>query len=561
MSKFSFTSPDGQIFEVLGPPGATEAQARAIFEQQTKSGGLAGLRPGDVISAATQAATGLRSALSQVGIKLPSSIDQSFAQLRNVQLTNPMSAADFVKQAAPNFSLGPLSNADVQGLLSQAAAQTAQLATAVTTDKGIGKFGLDISKLENTGFVKPGTAQSYALAPAPAVSQRDIDEAGKINAEGGDVTPEQVARNRQLTSFLTPSVFTGKNGVASLQTVLSNEAVQNSIQGTVLKQSYDLLTRTGITQGLSVERLGGLVQTASKFDVKTAVDFAKGVQINNISQVQLTAKAGEYATSFVNKLGSGIQTQTANLGTLAGQVGNIQNINDLSSLSGALGGNLTGLASEIGKLSSLPGVGGQLASLAGTVGRIGGAAGQVNGVIGQLSSISGQLGNLSSISGQLGNLNNIASLAKGFTNIAGAVGSAVGLVQGLFGGRGGSIYAGTVRPRGVSSTVNRSTVDASINAILGNAKIPTPTFAPQSSQILTGLAELKSLSGLAAIQQKLSGEIPVISVGLSSSGLTTADDVRLTYTGSDPIVWDRVNRERITLGLPGLADIGIPRPR
>ena len=51
MSKFSFTSADGQTFELLGPPGATVEQARAIFDQQTRSGGLVGLRGGDVVSA------------------------------------------------------------------------------------------------------------------------------------------------------------------------------------------------------------------------------------------------------------------------------------------------------------------------------------------------------------------------------------------------------------------------------------------------------------------------------------------------------------------------------
>ena len=551
MSKFSFTSSDGQVFEVAGPPGATLEQARAIFDQQVSSGGLVGLRPGETVSAVTQASAGLQSAVSQVGLRLPNATEQAFGQLRNVQLINPISTADFVNQAAPNFNLGPLTNADVQGLLSQAAAQSGQGLTAVSADRGIGKFGLDISKLESTGFIKPGTAQSYANAGAPAVSQQDIDEATRINAEGGDTTAEQVARNRQFNSFLTPSFFTGKNGVSNLQTVLSNDAVQNNIQGDVLKQSYDLLTRSGVTQGLSVERLGGLVQTASKFDVKTAVDFAKGLEVKNASEVLSVAKAGEYATSFVNQLGSGIQSQTANIGQLATQLGNINNLSDLSRLSGSLGGNLGGLATEIGKLSGLPGVGGQLANLAGQVSRIGSVAGQVGG-------IASQLGNLS---GQLSSLNSIGSLARGFTNVAGVVSSVAGLVSGLFGGRGGSIYSGTVRPRAVSSTVNRNTVNASVNAIIGNAKITTPTFAPPQSQILTGLTELKALSGLVNIQQRLSGAAPASTTTARTSGSTTADDVRLTYTGSDPIVWDRVNRERIRLGLPGLAEIGFPRPR
>ena len=39
----------------------------------------------------------------------------------------------------------------------------------------------------------------------------------------------------------------------------------------------------------------------------------------------------------------------------------------------------------------------------------------------------------------------------------------------------------------------------------------------------------------------------------------TADN-KLVYTGDDPIVWNRVNKLRLEQGLPGLADIGLPRP-
>jgi len=39
----------------------------------------------------------------------------------------------------------------------------------------------------------------------------------------------------------------------------------------------------------------------------------------------------------------------------------------------------------------------------------------------------------------------------------------------------------------------------------------------------------------------------------------TADN-KLVYTGQDPIVWNRVNKLRLEQGLPGLTDIGLPRP-
>lgn len=57
------------------------------------------------------------------------------------------------------------------------------------------------------------------------------------------------------------------------------------------------------------------------------------------------------------------------------------------------------------------------------------------------------------------------------------------------------------------------------------------------------------------------GGLPQLPAGLSSASLySSTSDADLTYTGSDYIVWDRINAERLRRGLPGLADIGYPRP-
>ena len=65
MSTFNFEF-NGQKFEIKAPTGATFEQAKAVFDQQTASGGLTGFRVGDVLSPATQAAGGLASAQSQL---------------------------------------------------------------------------------------------------------------------------------------------------------------------------------------------------------------------------------------------------------------------------------------------------------------------------------------------------------------------------------------------------------------------------------------------------------------------------------------------------------------
>jgi hypothetical protein len=82
---------------------------------------------------------------------------------------------------------------------------------------------------------------------------------------------------------------------------------------------------------------------------------------------------------------------------------------------------------------------------------------------------------------------------------------------------------------GATATVNRAAVDSALISILGSPKIPIPGFGTKS----------------------LSSETSGSGVSLSAAN---AD---LTYTGSDPIVWDRVNAERIRRGLSGL---DVPRP-
>ena len=353
MSKFSFTDASGKVFEVIGPPGATAAQAREIFNQQANTGSLVGLQPGDVVSAGTQFNNGLSAAASQLGSLRPPATGFN---LSTVPVSQALTAADFVQQPAPSFGLGPLTSSDLQGLKAQAAAQSGQNTNQISADLGVGKYGLDVSKLESAGIVKPGTAASFSKAPPPSVTQADIDEAKRVNSNGGNVTPEQVARNRQLNSFLTPNAFTGKNGASRLTDVLDDSNLQDKIQSDVLKQSYQGLVQSGIVEQLrDPKQLAAVLQTAAVFNVSTAANFVKGLAVPNISAVKTVAKAAEFAQGFAAKF--------------------------------------AGLLSK-----------------------------------------------------------------------------------------GSPLETGIKRPVGVDNTVDRSTVDASVTSILGNPKIPTPTFIPSSQR-------------------------------------------------------------------------------
>ena len=99
MSKFSFTGPNGEVYDVDGPSGATVEQAKAIFDQQINTGGLVGIPVGGLVNAVTQATGGLSSAIAQIG---PASFAQALQlgniinlpDLRGLPIPNPIGVSD-----------------------------------------------------------------------------------------------------------------------------------------------------------------------------------------------------------------------------------------------------------------------------------------------------------------------------------------------------------------------------------------------------------------------------------------------------------------------------------
>ena len=151
MASYTFTLPGtSKSFTIKGPDGFTEAQVRAIFDQQSSAGSLVGFKPGDILNAASQAAAGLPAAASQLAQSLTgstsiingsiignavgqisSAVNQGISSARQaittvtnivktVPVTNGINAADFAKQSDALTSIGNLSTVDVRAGLAQA---------------------------------------------------------------------------------------------------------------------------------------------------------------------------------------------------------------------------------------------------------------------------------------------------------------------------------------------------------------------------------------------------------------------------------------------------------
>lgn len=250
-----------KIFEVNGPPGMTREQAFKIFQDQTKTGGLNGFSPGDVLSAKTQAADGLPSAqamLAQSNAGFPGidkgalnsfkgiadTAKQSLAagttgslqsQITNggsilqqtgakvgtlfgMPVTNGINSADFAKTATALLPMAGLSATDVRATVASVGAGTGQNFNQVTNSVGVGKFGFDATQLETAGLLKPGTTSTFL--------------------SGG---------TNQLTDVLkSPAVWTGKGGVNNLDSLLSNPAAQNLTQQNLMSSGLATAGSLGI---------------------------------------------------------------------------------------------------------------------------------------------------------------------------------------------------------------------------------------------------------------------------------------------------------------------------
>lgn len=360
-----------EIFEVKGPPGLTLEQARAAFEQQAKTGSLVGLKPGAILSAATQAAAGLPGAqailaqaqsgitgalgagipgaagaigaiskavgsaggalngtvsgiasglsgavggvvsagtsaaavVSKIGSVASTAVNTINRTLASTPVTAPVNLVNYAKQADALTSIGSMSQGTVTGVLAQTKNLVGQ-ASNVVSSKGVGAYGLDLSQLERVGVVKPGVSQSFVSAGPPAITQADRDEAAKINAEGGDVTPEQVAQNRKLNSFLTPAVFTGKDGIKSTGDILRSPIKQDQIQQQLMSQGVNQLAAVGVpVNALNSQGLAGIATNAAKSVAGTEALLKKlptppGVPAGFTDAFNKNVRDGAFAAKF-----------------------------------------------------------------------------------------------------------------------------------------------------------------------------------------------------------------------------------------------------------------------
>jgi hypothetical protein len=247
----TITATQQQTVVINGPSSLDRDAAQRIFNQQLASGSLIGLRAGDVITAATQAANGLTTAESQLLQQIsqsPSQAQQSSAAktittvLATVSVTNSITVADYARQPATAQSIGGLSAVQITSVLAQLHKLVNQPAE-VLTQQGLGRYALSVPQLAAANYVK-----SSALA---------LWETGQGSASTVGV-------------LKSPNVWTGLDGIKTAQDLLLAESTQQQIQLTLMSAALTYLQDFGI----SIENLPPRSQAGALLSVAKAPELA-----------------------------------------------------------------------------------------------------------------------------------------------------------------------------------------------------------------------------------------------------------------------------------------------
>jgi hypothetical protein len=303
------------------------------------------------------------------------------------------------------------------------------------------------------------------------------------------LNPNQVPGNPNPQNFTavmnSPTVWTGLDGIFSLNDLLSNQEVQDKIQQILMRNSYTKLTNAGVIQTSSVAGvtvgtgvvygLSGLV-APSLLTPATQIGLTKqittAVEGTNTENLAVLSPAEVLSNSLAASSGSSPQSLLAGLqqGQAYIQQGQLllnqvqQNVGALTAIGSKFGPQAAGIWSK-----GLPG----LQDAAGNL-----IKGQIAGIQGQATAL---------VKGVQGQATAIVNQGKAAIDSAGKMGK---YTVDFANGKIDSLTSGVKQAAAYTDTVNRATVNQAVKGILGNAKIPEPDFSSASALAATTNADI-----------------------------------------------------------------------
>ena len=200
------------------------------------------------------------------------------AILNRVQEAPPSStlnSANYLNVPITTVNTGELDGDQIKALMAQAKVAADQ-DFSIISSKGIGAYGIPPLQLELAGYLKPGTVETY-IRPG----------------------------NDPATVLTSPAVWTGKDGVNNVDTLLTDSTRQTVILQDLFNLNYQSLLKLGIiTESLTVADIGALLQASFKYGPNNVQAWLKGTATPDVTTgINIIARQGQYAINYVdNKL-------------------------------------------------------------------------------------------------------------------------------------------------------------------------------------------------------------------------------------------------------------------
>jgi hypothetical protein len=235
-----------------------------------------------------------------VGITPPAAAPSSAAlqQLANQPVTIPVDPGQIIKQTAASDAIANLTISEVTSLLASRSAEVSQSPGAASTGKGVGKYGLTPSQLEQLGLIKTGTVSRY----------------------GSD----QAVLTRVINS---PTIWTGKFGIRTLQNLLDNEPLQAQLQQDLMVINYEEMQRNGAVSGLetSIES-AALIQSAILTGPEDVLNWTKDLATAEVTaRINAVSKNAQQAVNSV--LSNPVLSRLGGLAiNIAGVIGTVSRV-------------------------------------------------------------------------------------------------------------------------------------------------------------------------------------------------------------------------------------------
>jgi hypothetical protein len=534
MAIYEYTLPSGNKFRMTVPTGTTQAQADKIFYEQVAAGTFVGYKKGDRLTHPQEAInefgiSRLKRGTAGVddqtllaviaGLPLVAQLPATVAQ---TPVKNPINQTNYIqvnnsptgRVSLPASGIGgTLTSQNVTALQAGLKTTVNNPACNISQEKGVGSYGFNAQQLEQAGYIKPTYSERFC----------PLDASTGTNPSN-------------FVEFMkSPVNWTGKHRVFSVNDILCNQALQNSIQEELMNQSYEQLVVNGTivpptppalpTNDSQVYNSDGTLLTASAltllsfglngynnglfgnsssslYNETIGVLGSVGNSISNAFSSLSSINLGDIPVEIENLGANAIASFSSGLSSLSsGAVGFATNtLNSISTATGNAVSQLSGLATGLANAN----VSGTIADISSTVsGDIGAlittgskygtelASAWANSATSAVSSIGSNLGSLASNASETAQTAfNTAqtSLTSGIDSLAKSSQFSVNFSDFNL----SSMVAGVQPAAGYTNTVDRAVVDAAVDRVIGSPLIAPPTFGLPSPDSLGVTADINA---------------------------------------------------------------------